>query len=449
MIELVSTERCISCDKCVAVCPTNVFDRDAAGVPVISRQDDCQTCFQCEANCPVDALFVSPFVTPQSDIYSLGLVLYFAASGQKLDMGGSQFDLVEKRRRVPNLDVVDARLRPLLSRMLEPDPARRPASMAEIAAWTFAAAQPAVTPSRVAIDTGTASSPAAADPRRYSMWIIVAGVAAIIAACAAFYLFYLTTDTEAPRPAPPKLSPGATVPQPSPAPPDKTPYATSPAVPPPPPVSSTNVPASRADQIRNYVEAYEGGDCLFLLPVAISANAAVLEGFAASPARFEAFSASFKRDLGFAPAIGARLVTDAQCAAVRFLNQLRGERTRTPRISLASTEVQNGETLNGSIENVANRSVELLLISDTGNVQNLSNLLKPGIDVLSFSIGMQRSDGPGRPQLLMAVASTASVDALKMPRPLAADQYFPKVFVDTQAGAITMTAAARYFRLGK
>ena len=74
MIELVSTERCISCDKCVAVCPTNVFDRGAAGVPVISRQDDCQTCFQCEANCPVDALFVSPFVTPQSDIDEPDLV---------------------------------------------------------------------------------------------------------------------------------------------------------------------------------------------------------------------------------------------------------------------------------------------------------------------------------------------------------------------------------------
>ncbi|WP_247617714.1 4Fe-4S binding protein [Streptomyces sp. MK37H] len=27
MIELVSAERCIACDKCVKVCPTNVFAR--------------------------------------------------------------------------------------------------------------------------------------------------------------------------------------------------------------------------------------------------------------------------------------------------------------------------------------------------------------------------------------------------------------------------------------
>ncbi|SLI10633.1 4Fe-4S ferredoxin [Mycobacteroides abscessus subsp. abscessus] len=65
MIEVVSAERCIACDKCIAVCPTNVFDRGERGVPVISRHEDCQTCFQCEANCPVDALFVAPFTDRQ------------------------------------------------------------------------------------------------------------------------------------------------------------------------------------------------------------------------------------------------------------------------------------------------------------------------------------------------------------------------------------------------
>jgi NAD-dependent dihydropyrimidine dehydrogenase PreA subunit len=60
MIELVSTSRCISCNICVKVCPTNVFDARDDAAPVIARQSDCQTCFLCEAYCPVDALFVSP-----------------------------------------------------------------------------------------------------------------------------------------------------------------------------------------------------------------------------------------------------------------------------------------------------------------------------------------------------------------------------------------------------
>ncbi|GAA2797305.1 ferredoxin family protein [Saccharopolyspora taberi] len=67
MIELVSAQRCIACDKCIKVCPTNVFDRGPDGVPVVARHDDCQTCFQCEANCPVDALFVAPYTHPVPD----------------------------------------------------------------------------------------------------------------------------------------------------------------------------------------------------------------------------------------------------------------------------------------------------------------------------------------------------------------------------------------------
>ena len=60
MIEVIDAQRCTSCDICVNVCPTNVFDK-TDGVPVIARQNDCQTCFLCELYCPEDALFVSPF----------------------------------------------------------------------------------------------------------------------------------------------------------------------------------------------------------------------------------------------------------------------------------------------------------------------------------------------------------------------------------------------------
>lgn len=66
MIEVVSEERCIGCDKCIRACPTNVFDRGPGPgrIPVIARQSDCQTCFMCEAWCPTDALFVAPLTEP-------------------------------------------------------------------------------------------------------------------------------------------------------------------------------------------------------------------------------------------------------------------------------------------------------------------------------------------------------------------------------------------------
>jgi len=60
MIELISETRCIACNKCVQICPMNVFAAVKNAPPLIARQQDCQTCFMCELYCPVDAMYVAP-----------------------------------------------------------------------------------------------------------------------------------------------------------------------------------------------------------------------------------------------------------------------------------------------------------------------------------------------------------------------------------------------------
>jgi len=60
MIEAIVEELCTSCDICVKICPTNVFDPGRGDAPTIARAEDCQTCFLCEAYCPSDALYVAP-----------------------------------------------------------------------------------------------------------------------------------------------------------------------------------------------------------------------------------------------------------------------------------------------------------------------------------------------------------------------------------------------------
>ncbi len=71
----------------------------------------------------------------KSDIYSFGLVLAEALRGRPIDMSGSQADVIEKRRAVPDLSDIDVSMRPLLQAMLQPLPANRPSSMAAVAAW--------------------------------------------------------------------------------------------------------------------------------------------------------------------------------------------------------------------------------------------------------------------------------------------------------------------------
>src|SRR5260370_28317275 len=74
-------------------------------------------------------------ITAKSDIYRLGLVLAQCLTGRPIDMGGTQFEVLEKRRAVPDLQAIDRRFRPLLEKMLQPNPADRLESMAAVAAW--------------------------------------------------------------------------------------------------------------------------------------------------------------------------------------------------------------------------------------------------------------------------------------------------------------------------
>ena len=388
-------------------------------------------------------------VTAKSDIYSLGLLLFYALTGQKLDMGGSQFQLVEKRRRVPDLGGVDMRIRPLLERMLQPNPDDRPATMAEIANWQIGSPPLRGFDPLARVE---AASPLAerkaSKPRSRSLWLIVAAIVLTLLVGEAVYAFYTLVWSVPDVVKPPPL-PEFGQKSPTPAP---TPKAPTP-VPVQPPIASTPTPGpgdapARTDRVRRYVEQYNGGDCFFVLPVATSANAAVIEGFGASTAPFAALDKAFKRDLGFEASIGVRLVTQAQCPAIKFLSQIGSNQARAPRINLNSVEVKNGETLTGTVENFANRIVELLLVTDSGEVQSLSYLLKPGTDSLSFSIGMQRGSGGGDgPQLVMAVATPQVLDSLRRPKPMAADSFFLQAVSEAQRNNVQITTAARYFRL--
>ena len=48
----IDRDLCKVCGICINLCPTHVFDMDAAGAPVVARLDECTSCEFCERHCP-------------------------------------------------------------------------------------------------------------------------------------------------------------------------------------------------------------------------------------------------------------------------------------------------------------------------------------------------------------------------------------------------------------
>jgi 2-oxoglutarate ferredoxin oxidoreductase subunit delta len=49
---VIDLDLCKACGICITLCPTDVFDRDDFGRPVVARLADCTLCAFCERHCP-------------------------------------------------------------------------------------------------------------------------------------------------------------------------------------------------------------------------------------------------------------------------------------------------------------------------------------------------------------------------------------------------------------
>ena len=387
-------------------------------------------------------------VTAKSDIYSLGLVLAQCLTGQPINMGGTQFEVLEKRRVVPDLRAVDRRFRPLLENMLQPNPANRPESMAAVAAWRpETETRP---PHRAAAtgDRGRVARPtAAAMPKSKSALgrrLAKVAVVATLLLGVGSVGFYFAKNFVSPPPTP------------------------SPA----PPTFDSDIARQRAEEearrnqaagglgrerpptdprarITEFVNTYDGGDCFFVAPETIEDGSATLEGLGSSVAPFEVFDYEFRRQLGFEPFVGVRQVTPEQCPAVSFLSRTKNQRGAAPRLDVVTAGLKEGGPLTGIVAEFGDRHVELLLVSDDGYVRKLTALLKPSGNTWIFSIRIQKNNpGPPRPQLLMVVASSKPLEALKLPQDgLAAEHVFPQLLAEALQTGQMLNVSVKYFML--
>jgi len=73
-------------------------------------------------------------IGPWTDVYSLALVILAVAQGRNVNMSGSLVDAIDKRRKGPDISAIPDRLRPVIEKMLRPDPKERLRSMEEVLA---------------------------------------------------------------------------------------------------------------------------------------------------------------------------------------------------------------------------------------------------------------------------------------------------------------------------
>ncbi len=381
-----------------------------------------------------------------SDIYSLGLVLAAALRGRPIDMSGSQWEVVEKRRSVPDLADIDAGIRPMLEAMLQPNPAHRPASMAEVAAharsalgvgdpnawrttppvhdtWRQGGDPPPfvqhVPPPILAQQRSSTGQPPTAGKRSRS-GAILGGVAAVLllggtGAYLSGLVGFDTGETPRPDPSPPAPAeiiepdaeePAAPPPSPAPVTRDETPApAPEPAAPEPvtpepaavpptepepePPAPPRPTPSEAMNGMAErvaWLRGYRGGDCFFATVTAASDSVTEIEGFGTDVEPFAEMLTAFDTRFGMEPTVNVRPIAATQCAVTEFLKALDAAEAEAPQLVLQRTLVTSGSPVSGEVAFADEQKTSLVLIDHKGMAFSLDGRLDVVQGRASFSV---------------------------------------------------------------
>ncbi len=173
----------------------------------------------------------------------------------------------------------------------------------------------------------------------------------------------------------------------------------------------------------NFIRRYEGGSCFLVSAISITADKAVIDSFSMSHGPTDAFDAAFRSETGLNADVIGQGVSKAQCGAVDFLRQARGDEDTAPILQIDRSPLHTGDILSGTVRKTGERNVTLLLVSETGEVENLTKGLKGG-GAGSFSIRLERL-APERlvPQLLLAITSSVPLPVGDIPSTGSADNF--------------------------
>ena len=431
-------------------------------------------------------------VTGKSDIYSLGLVLIEALRGNPLDMGGSQVEVIDKRREVPNLAFIDPRIRPLIEHMLQPNPANRPDSMLAVAEWNGPAAvaapgpkpkrgtsvAPAVAARAVTPQPRSARAAPVADKKSGAALFGLIGVLVLAAAGGGGYLLLdrfgfgstpvvrpvvpelvpvpvpvVVPEVEpapvvpdpkppVPDPKPPVPDPRPPVPEPKPPVPDPKPPVPEPKPPVPGPGKAPEFPVepkdieavtTRVEAMTRYVRDSGSGECFASVPVKLAENAATLQSFALETQPFKTLNDGFRKAFSFEPDIEGWQLSRGQCAFADFMGKVKLDAALKVKVGLGAPNLRSGQYLTGTVEAARDKTVEVIYLSDDGTVLSITSLVR-ATSAKAFNLKVERNGPPGaKLQLIIAVVSSTPLAALRIAHATPADKFFPALATEIAA----------------
>jgi len=396
-------------------------------------------------------------VTPRSDIYSLGLVLAEALRHGPIDMGGSHVDVIDKRRSVPDVGPIDSRLKPLIEKMLQPNPEDRPESMDEVANWAVSSS---TTIRRGQLRSKVQQTEALRRSREAERgskktFLIAGGVAALaVAAIGGFMLMPSAQKSEVARQEAPSLDSPTVSTEPKVLTGDADSSTVKPGLAPmdigklamgqPQALSlQGDLRPEKIDAVKRYLDKYDGGDCFYVKPIQIADSSAALEGYGVSEAPFRELDDAFRKAQGFEADIGVRQVSANQCSAVKFLNKLRTNAMVAPYIDANTANLKAGQTLSGSLGQLDGRKTDLVLVASDGSVRKVATTATN--NGLSFSLNLSPDIADGKVQMLVAVAAQQPIDALKSQKLPDAEKLFAQILSDEKSDP-RLTAAVKLFK---
>lgn len=368
-------------------------------------------------------------ISPATDIYGLALLTAAAAIGKPLDMGSSIVEAVQSRQSIPDLSFVPEELRPILSYMLEPNPADRPRDMRHVKAlvedprqipekylggWVPPAPpplneRPPGNASHGATMTGTMAPglqmPGATmnmtmntsmapmplpEPKKGGGMAVGLSILALLAvlggggwyAKTSGMLEGLLGTTEVSDAGDTGDTPGT----------DTT----------PPPAG---IPEPQTDTREGFLAAFETGPCTYVNRMSQGPNAGVIEGYSATREQFAGLPTAYEEKFGARPEVLPREITPQQCAVLDFARALQGRGRNGVDMFLSADEVSSETPVTAQLTVPPGQANWLILISPTGGIFNLTDRLSQPVGntrTLSFALALRNGADPA-PQLLLAV----------------------------------------------